>query len=57
MTPLLVLLAQSPARVIFDVFRYQMFYRRADWPNATRHDLGVFASSFNSVPSCWSLSR
>jgi hypothetical protein len=37
--PLLVLFVQSPARVIFDVFRYHMFYRRSDWPGATRHDL------------------
>src|SRR5579862_4990791 len=39
--PLLALFAQSPARVLFGVFRYHMFYRRSDWSGATRHDLEV----------------
>ena len=42
--PVLVLLAQSPTRVIFDIFRYHLFYRRSDWPGATRHDLEVLTS-------------
>lgn len=42
--PVLVLFAQSPTRVIFDVFRYHMFYRRSDWPGATQHDLEIFTS-------------
>ncbi len=49
--PLLALFVQSPARVIFDVFRYHMFYRRSDWPGATRHDLELFASWVNSPPA------
>jgi hypothetical protein len=46
--PLLILLAQSPEKVIFDMFRYHMFYRRSDWPGATRHDLELFASFVDS---------
>ena len=46
--PLLALFAQSPARVIFDVFRYHMFYRRSDWPGATQHDLEIFTSWIES---------
>ena len=46
--PLLALFAQSPARVMFGVFRYHMFYRRSDWPGATRHDLEVFVSWIGS---------
>jgi hypothetical protein len=42
--PLLALFARSPARVIFDVFRYHLFYRRSDWPGATRHDLETFTA-------------
>ena len=42
--PLIALFAQSPARVIFDVFRYHIFFRRSDWPGATQHDLEIFAS-------------
>ena len=43
-TPMLALFAQSPARVLFDIFEYHMFYRRSDWPGATRHDLELFAT-------------
>ena len=46
--PLFLLFAQSPGRVIFDVFRYHMFYRRSDWPGATRHDLEMFAAWIDS---------
>lgn len=42
--PLIALFAQSPARFIFDVFRYHIFFRRSDWPGATQHDLEIFAS-------------
>ncbi len=41
--PLIALFAKSPARFLFDVFRYHIFFRRSDWPGATRHDLEVFA--------------
>lgn len=46
--PLITLFAKSPARVIFDIFRYHMFYRRSDWPGATQHDLEVFTSWIQS---------
>jgi hypothetical protein len=46
--PLLKLFLQSPARVIFDVFRYHMFYRRSDWPGATRHDVELVTSWLES---------
>jgi hypothetical protein len=46
--PLFTLFAQSPVRVIFDVFRYHMFYRRSDWPGATQHDLEMFAAWIDS---------
>jgi hypothetical protein len=42
--PLLILFVQSPQRVIFDVFRYHMFYRRSDWPGATQHDIELYFS-------------
>jgi len=42
--PLLLLFVKSPSVVIFDVFKYHMFYRRSDWEGATRHDLEVFTS-------------
>jgi hypothetical protein len=46
--PLLALFVQSPGRVIFDVFRYHMFYRRSDWPGTTQHDLEIFTSWITS---------
>jgi hypothetical protein len=46
--PLLILFMQSPQRVIFDVFRYHMFYRRSDWPGATQHDIGLYFSWIDS---------
>lgn len=36
--PLLVLLVQSPQNVIFNVFKYHMFYREVDWSGALAHD-------------------
>ena len=42
--PLLALFVQSPQRVIFDVFRYHMFFRRSDWPGATQHDIELYFS-------------
>jgi hypothetical protein len=42
--PLVLLFVKSPSVVIFDVFKYHMFYRRSDWEGATRHDWEVFSS-------------
>jgi hypothetical protein len=42
--PVIVLFLKSPLVVTFDIFKYHMFYRRSDWPGATRHDLEVFTS-------------
>ena len=44
MIPIFILLVQSPQVVIFDIFKYHMFYRRSDWEGATRHDFEVFTS-------------
>jgi hypothetical protein len=44
LVPILVLFLKSPQVVIFDIFKYHMFYRRSNWPGATRHDLEVFTS-------------
>ncbi len=46
--PLIALFAQSPARVIFDIFRYHMFFRRSDWPGATQHDLELVTAWIQS---------
>jgi hypothetical protein len=48
LVPLLSLVVKAPQQVIFDMFRYHMFYRRSDWPGATRHDLETFASFVDS---------
>lgn len=42
--PLLALFLRSPQVVIFDIFKYHMFYRRSNWPGSTQHDLEVFTS-------------
>ncbi len=42
--PVFVLFLKSPQVVIFDIFKYHMFFRRSNWPGATRHDLEVFTS-------------
>src|SRR5262249_52448311 len=42
--PILVLFAKSPGPVAFDIFKYHLFYRRSDWPDATRNDLEVLTS-------------
>jgi hypothetical protein len=42
--PVLALFLKSPQVVIFDVFKYHMFYRRSDWPGATRHDIEIITS-------------
>jgi hypothetical protein len=49
--PLLFLFVKSPSVVLFDVFRYHLFYRRSDWEGATRHDLEVFTSWIQSPQS------
>jgi hypothetical protein len=39
--PVLWLLVQSPQGVWFGIFEYNGLYRRADWPDATRHNIEV----------------
>lgn len=39
--PLLWLFAQSPRQVVFGVLKYHLFYRRLEWPDANRHNVGV----------------
>ena len=46
--PLLILFAQSPTRVIFNVLRYHMFYRQSDWPGAIPHDIGIYFAWLHS---------
>lgn len=46
--PLLFLFLQSPQRVIFDVFRYHLFYRQSDWPGAVAHDIELYFSWVDS---------
>jgi 4-amino-4-deoxy-L-arabinose transferase-like glycosyltransferase len=41
-SPMLWLYIKSPVPVFFDIFRYHIFYRRADWDGATQHDFEVF---------------
>lgn len=48
LSPLLALLARSPGQVMFDVFKYHMFYRRSGWDGAIQHDVGVYAAWIDS---------
>jgi hypothetical protein len=41
LSPILILLARSPGQVVFDIFKYHIFYRRSGWEGATQHDLSV----------------
>lgn len=41
-SPMLWLAARSPVPVIFDIFRYHLFYRRSEWEGATQHDFEIF---------------
>ena len=49
--PLLLLFAQGPHRVIFDILKYHSIYRRVNWVESTSHDIGVVTDWVNSSPS------
>ncbi|HLK48595.1 MAG TPA: hypothetical protein VKT49_10700 [Bryobacteraceae bacterium] len=46
--PVIWLFVQGPRQVFFNVVEYMLLYRRAEWPGATRHDLEVVFSLFES---------
>lgn len=47
--PLLNLLARSPFNVLFDVFRYHMYYRAVEWGGATEHNVEVMLAWIDSA--------
>jgi hypothetical protein len=49
--PLLVLFAQGPHQVVFNILEYHTLYRRLWWPTATSHDIGVLTDWVSSSPS------
>ncbi len=49
-TPALWLFAQGPAQVFFGIVQYNAAYRLLNWPGATEHNLGVYASWINTGP-------
>lgn len=49
--PLLVLFARGPHQVVFNILTYHTLYRRAAWPGATSHDIGVVTDWVNSSPT------
>jgi hypothetical protein len=46
--PVLRLFSEAPRQVFFNIVQYQALYRRANWPGATLHDLGVMTAWLNS---------
>ena len=42
--PVLWLFARAPRQVFFNLFQYHLFYRRANWEDATPHDWKVLTS-------------
>lgn len=42
--PILGLLLKSPRAVFFNLFQYQLLYRRTNWEDATSHDIQVLSS-------------
>ncbi len=49
--PVLVLFAQGPHQVVFDILKYHSIYRRVNWEGATSHDIGIVTDWVNSSPS------
>ena len=47
--PSIRLFFKAPRQVFFNIFEYQALYRRANWPGATLHDLGVITAWLNST--------
>jgi len=46
--PLAWLFMQSPRRTLFNVFEYNLYYRRLGWEGATEHDIGVMLTWIDS---------
>jgi len=46
--PVLWLFARAPRQVFFNIFEYHLFYRRANWDDATVHDWQVLSSWLTS---------
>ncbi len=46
--PVFWLLASGPRQVIFNIVEYQTLFRRADWADATAHDVDVLTSWVDS---------
>jgi hypothetical protein len=49
--PVLVLFAQGPHNVVFDILKYHSIYRRVEWPGATEHDIGIVTDWVNGSQS------
>ncbi|MGA2078166.1 MAG: hypothetical protein ABSH52_32145 [Terriglobia bacterium] len=49
--PVLVLFAQGPHNVIFDILKYHSIYRRVEWEGATAHDIGIVTDWINGSQS------
>ncbi len=49
--PVFWLFARAPYAVLFNLFEYQLFYRRANWEDATPHDWKVLTSWLASPQS------
>ena len=46
--PVIWLFAQGPHQTLFNLIRYQVFFRRSQWQGATGHDLDVLTSWVDS---------
>jgi hypothetical protein len=46
--PVVWLFAQAPRTVLFNLFEYQLVYRRANWDDATPHDWKVLTTALRS---------
>jgi hypothetical protein len=49
--PVLILFAQGPHNVVFDILKYHSIYRRVEWEGATAHDLGIVTDWINGSQS------
>lgn len=52
--PVLWLFLKGPRQTFFNLFEYHLFYRRANWEDATSHDWSVLTSWLTS-PQAWTL--
>ncbi len=49
--PVYMLWRLSPENVVFNIFKYHLYFREVDWDGAIKHDVGQLASWLDSVPS------